>query len=68
MVLTIEASYKKEQIFYVEVYNVLLFCEVKLKMQVTYYEWILRFFMKQTLLRMTNLPTNVINTILGPKF
>ena len=38
---TIEASYKKGQIFYVEVYNVLLFCEVKIKMNVTYNEWIL---------------------------
>ena len=40
---TIEASYKKGQIFYVEVYNVLLFCEVKIKMHVTYNEWILEF-------------------------
>ena len=40
---TIEASYKKGQIFYVEVYNVLLFCEVKIKMHVTYNEWILVF-------------------------
>ena len=38
---TIKASYKKEQIFYVEFYNVLLFCEVKIKMHVTYNEWIL---------------------------
>ena len=38
---TKEASYKKVQIFYVEVYNVLLFCEVKIKMHVTYNEWIL---------------------------
>ena len=38
---TIEASYKKGEIFYVEVYNVLLFCEVKIKMHVTYNEWIL---------------------------
>ena len=38
---TIEASYKKGQIFYVEVYNVLLFCEVKIEMPVTYNEWIL---------------------------
>ena len=38
---TIEASYKKGQFFYVEVYYVLLFCEVKIKMQVTYNEWIL---------------------------
>ena len=38
---TIEASYKKGQIFYAEVYNVLLFCEVKIKMHVTYNEWIL---------------------------
>ena len=36
---TIEASYKKGQIFYVEVYNVLLFCEVKIEMHVTYNEW-----------------------------
>ena len=39
---TIEASYKKGQIFYVEVYNVLLFCEVKIEMPVTYNEWILQ--------------------------
>ena len=38
---TIEASYKKGQIFYVELYNVLLFCEVKIKMHITYNEWIL---------------------------
>ena len=38
---TIEASYKKGQIFYVESYNVLLFCEVKIEMSVTYNEWIL---------------------------
>ena len=38
---TIEASKKKWQIFYVEVYNVLLFCEVKIKMHVTYNAWIL---------------------------
>ena len=38
---TIEASYKKGQIFSVEVYNVLLFCKVKIKMHVTYNEWIL---------------------------
>ena len=38
---TIEASYKKGQTFYVEVYNVLLFCEVKIEMHVTYNEWIL---------------------------
>ena len=37
---TIEASYKKWQIFNVEVYNVLLFCEVTIKMHVTYNEWI----------------------------
>ena len=41
---TIEASYKKGQIFYVEVYNVLLFCEVKIKMHVTYNEWILEVY------------------------
>ena len=41
---TIEASYKKGQIFYVELYNVLLFCEVKIKMQVTYNECILTTF------------------------
>ena len=41
---TIEASYK-EQIFYVEVYNVLLFCEVKIKMHITYNEWILVLFL-----------------------
>ena len=41
---TIEASYEKGQIFYVEVYNVLLLlCEVKIKMHVTYNEWILVF-------------------------
>ena len=38
---TIEASYKKGQIFHVESYNVLLLCEVKIKMHVTYNEWIL---------------------------
>ena len=38
---TIEASYKKGQIFYVEPYNVLLFGEVKIEMHVTYNEWIL---------------------------
>ena len=38
---TIEALYKKGPIFYDEVYNVLLFCEVKIKMHVTYNEWIL---------------------------
>ena len=38
---TIEASYKKGQIFHVESYNVLLFCEVKIEMPVTYNEWIL---------------------------
>ena len=45
---TIEASYKKGQIFYVEVYNVLLFCEVKIKMHVTYNEWILGHFCFET--------------------
>jgi len=43
---TIEASYKKGQIFYVELYNVLLFCEVKIKMHVTYNEWILNSYFK----------------------
>ena len=43
---SIEASYKKEQILYVELYNVLLFCEVKIEMHVTYNEWILVFFSK----------------------
>ena len=38
---TIEALYKKGQIFHVESYNVLLFYEVKIKMNVTYNEWIL---------------------------
>ena len=38
---TIEASYKKGQIFHVESYNVLLFCEVKIEMPLTYNEWIL---------------------------
>ena len=47
---TIEASYKKGQIFYVEVYNVLLFCEVKIKMDVTYNEWILVSLIHNTLL------------------
>ena len=37
----IEASYKKGQIFHVESYNVLHFCEVKIEMPVTYNEWIL---------------------------
>ena len=31
----------KGQIFYVELYNVLLFCKVTVKMHVTYNEWIL---------------------------
>ena len=35
---TIEASYKKGQIFHVESYNVLLFCGVKIKMHVSYNE------------------------------
>ena len=38
---TIEASYKKGQIFHVDSYNALLFCEVKIEMHVTYNEWIL---------------------------
>ena len=38
---TIEASYKKGQIFDVESYNVLLFCEVKIKIHDNYNEWIL---------------------------
>ena len=38
---TIEAPYKKSQIFYDEVYNVLLFSDVKIEMHVTYNEWIL---------------------------
>ena len=38
---TKEASYKKRQIFHVDSYNVLLFCEVKIEMHVTYNEWIL---------------------------
>ena len=38
---TTKASYKKGQIFYAELYIVLLFCEVKIKMHVTYNEWIL---------------------------
>ena len=38
---TIEASYKKGQIFRVESYNVLLFCEVKIKIHDNYNEWIL---------------------------
>ena len=37
----IEVLFKKGYIFYVEVYNVLLFCEVKIEMHVTYNEWIL---------------------------
>ena len=37
---TIEASYKEGQIVHDEYYNVLLFCEVKIKMHVTYNEWI----------------------------
>ena len=37
----IEASYEKGLIFHVESYNVLLFCEVKIEMPVTYNEWIL---------------------------
>ena len=38
---TIEASYKKGQIFHVESYNVLLFCELKIKMNVAYNKWVL---------------------------
>ena len=38
---TIEASYKKGQIFHVECYNVLFFCEVKIEMPITHNEWIL---------------------------
>ena len=38
---TIEASYKKGQIFHVEYYNELIFCEVKIEMPVPYNEWIL---------------------------
>ena len=38
---TIEASYKKGQIFHVEYYIVLLFCEVKIEVPLTYDEWIL---------------------------
>ena len=38
---TIEASYTMGLIFHVESYNVLLFCEVKIKMHITYNEWIL---------------------------
>ena len=41
---TIEASYKKGQIFHVESYNVLLFCEVKIEMHVTYNEYILQVY------------------------
>ena len=36
---TIEASYKKGQIFHVEPYNVLLFGWVKIQMHVSYNEW-----------------------------
>ena len=43
---TIEASYKKEQIFHVESYNVLLFWWVKIKMHVSYNEWSLEFILK----------------------
>ena len=45
---TIEASYKKRQIFHVEYYNVLLFCDVKIEMLVTYNEWILEIKSKVT--------------------
>ena len=38
---TIEASYKKGQIFHVESYNVLHFCGVKIQIHVSYNEWIL---------------------------
>ena len=41
---TIEASYKKGQIFHVESYNVLLFGEVKIQIHVTCNEWILEQF------------------------
>ena len=43
---TIEASYKKGKIFHAEPYNLLLFCEVKIEMPVTYKEWILSNFDK----------------------
>ena len=44
---TIEASYKKGQIFHVESYNLLLFGRVKFKMHVSYNEWslVLIFFL-----------------------
>ena len=45
---TIEASHKKGQIFHVESYNVLLFCEVKIEIPVTYNEWILVRTLAQT--------------------
>ena len=51
---TIEASYKEGQIFHVESYNVLHFCEVKIKMHVTYNEWIL--------------VKNTYQYLLGPKY
>ena len=35
------SPYNKGQIFHVESYNVLLICEVKIEMPVTYNEWIL---------------------------
>ena len=56
---TIEASYKKGQIFHVEVYNVLLFCEVKIKMHVTYNEW--------TLIEITHFMTYVKQFCLSPQ-
>ena len=37
----IEASYKEGKNFHVESYNLLLFCEVKIEIHVTYNEWIL---------------------------
>ena len=44
---TIETSYKKGQIFFVEFYNV-FFCEVKIEMNVTYNEWILVKFLRKS--------------------
>ena len=44
---TIEASYKKGQIFHDESYNVLLFGRVKIKMHVSYNEWILELIFEQ---------------------
>ena len=41
------SDYKKRQIFHVEAFNVLLFCEVEIEMPVTCNEWILGMYFKK---------------------